>query len=26
MEGWRILREEAALHGSDEDQGADCEP
>src|SRR3984893_7941662 len=26
MEGWRILGEEAALHGSDEDQTADCEP
>jgi DNA-binding MarR family transcriptional regulator len=26
MEGWRILREEAALRGSDDDQGADCEP
>jgi DNA-binding MarR family transcriptional regulator len=26
MEGWRILQEEAALRGSDEDQSADCEP
>jgi DNA-binding MarR family transcriptional regulator len=26
MEGWRILQEEAALGGSDEDQSADCEP
>jgi DNA-binding MarR family transcriptional regulator len=26
MEGWRILHEEAALRGSGEDQGADCEP
>jgi DNA-binding MarR family transcriptional regulator len=26
MEGWRILREEAALQGSSEDQRADCEP
>jgi hypothetical protein len=25
MEGWRILHEEAALRGSDEDQAADCE-
>ena len=25
MEGWRILQEEAALRGSDEDQSADCE-
>jgi DNA-binding MarR family transcriptional regulator len=26
MEGWRILHEEAALRGSDEAQGVDCEP
>ena len=26
MEGWRILQEEAAAHGSHEAQGADCEP
>jgi len=26
MQGWRILQEEAALRGSDEDQSADCEP
>jgi DNA-binding MarR family transcriptional regulator len=26
MEGWRILHEEAALRGSDEDQSPDCEP
>jgi DNA-binding MarR family transcriptional regulator len=26
MEGWRILHEEAALRGSDEDRGGDCEP
>jgi DNA-binding MarR family transcriptional regulator len=26
MEGWRILQEEAAFRGSDEDQSADCEP
>jgi DNA-binding MarR family transcriptional regulator len=26
MEGWRILQEEAALRGSDEDQSVDCEP
>jgi len=26
MEGWRILHEEAALRGSGEDQGVDCEP
>jgi DNA-binding MarR family transcriptional regulator len=26
MEGWRILQEEAALHGSNEDQSADCGP
>ena len=26
MEGWRILQEEAALRGSDEDQSPDCEP
>jgi DNA-binding MarR family transcriptional regulator len=25
MDGWRILREEAALRGSDEDQSGDCE-
>ena len=25
MEGWRILHEEAALRGSDEDHGADCD-
>jgi DNA-binding MarR family transcriptional regulator len=26
MEGWRILAEEAALGGSDEDLSADCQP
>src|ERR1700730_3823308 len=26
LEGWRILQEEAALRGSDEDQSPDCEP
>ncbi len=26
MEGWRILQEEAAVHGSDEHKSADCEP
>ena len=26
MQGWRILGEEAALRGSDEDQSGDCEP
>jgi DNA-binding MarR family transcriptional regulator len=26
MEGWRILAEEAALGGSDEDQSVDCQP
>ena len=26
MEGWRILQEEAALRGSDAQEGADCEP